>query len=76
MKTLFGPKSNVIIVRISALLYSGAEILPIITMIFGPYGVFIKSFQFLLTFTLAQIFKLLLLIGDITHLVAQPPIGR
>ena len=54
MKTPFGSKSNAIIVRISALLYSGAEIMAIITMIFGPIGVFIKSFQFLLTFSLSQ----------------------
>ena len=39
MKTPFGPKSNV---RISALLYSRAEILTIITLLFGPNGVFIK----------------------------------
>ena len=47
MKTTFGPKSNVIIV----LLYSRAEILTIITLLFGPNCVFIKSFLFLLTFT-------------------------
>ena len=34
MKTPFGPKSNVIIVRISAILYNRAEILTIITMLF------------------------------------------
>ena len=50
MKTPFGPKSNVIIVRISALLYNRAKILTIITLLFGPNGVFIKSFRFLLTF--------------------------
>ena len=51
MKTPFGPKSNVIIVRISALLYSRAEILTIITLLFGPNGVFMKKFWFLLTFS-------------------------
>ena len=46
MKTSFGPKSNVILVRISALLYSRSEILTQITLLY----VFIKSFRFLLTF--------------------------
>ena len=41
MKTQFGPKNNVIIVRIS---YSRAEILTIIMLLFGPNGVFIHSF--------------------------------
>ena len=49
MKTPFGPKSNVIIVRISALLYNRAEILTIITLLFGPNGVYIELFRFLLT---------------------------
>ena len=39
MKTPFGPKSNVIIVRISALLYNRAEILKIITLLSGPNSV-------------------------------------
>ena len=51
MRTKFGPKNNVTIVRISALLYSRAEILTMITLLFGPNSGFIKSFQFLLTFT-------------------------
>ena len=44
MKTPFGPKSNVITVRISAILYNRAEILTTIALLFGPNGVFIKSF--------------------------------
>ena len=40
MKTPFGPKSNVIIVKISVLLYGRAEILTIITLLFGPNDVF------------------------------------
>ena len=51
MKTSFGPKSNVIFVRISALLYSRAKFLTTITLLFGPNGIFIKSFRFLLTFS-------------------------
>ena len=51
MKIPFGPKSNVIVVRNSALLYNRAEILTIITLLFGPNLVLIKSFQFLLTFS-------------------------
>ena len=51
MKTPFGPKRNVIIVRISALQYNRAKILTIISLLYGPIGVFIKSFWFLLTFS-------------------------
>ena len=84
MKTQFGPKSKVIIVRISALLEgvskisrlaiqvrtciasllifetpsSRAEILTIITLLFGPNCVFIKSFRFLLTFSRNWVSKL------------------
>jgi hypothetical protein len=54
MKILFGPKSNVIFVRISALLYSRAEILKKITLLFGPNDVVIKSIRFLLTFSLLK----------------------
>ena len=50
LEIVIGPKSNVIIVRISALLYIRAEILTIITLLFGPNSVFVKSFRFLLTF--------------------------
>ena len=52
MKTPFGSKGNVIIVRISAgpTIINRAEILTIITLLFGPNDVFIKSFRFLLTF--------------------------
>ena len=46
----FEQNSNEIIVRISALLYNRAEILTKITLLFCPNDVFIKSFQFLLTF--------------------------
>ena len=51
MKAPFGPKGNVIIVRIFALLYNRAKILTMITLLFGSNGVFIKSFRFLLTFS-------------------------
>ena len=51
MKTPLGQKSNVIIVRIYALLYSRAEILTIIMLLFGPISVFMELIQFLLTFS-------------------------
>ena len=50
MKAPFGPKSIVIIVRISTLLYGRAEILTILMLLFGLNGVFMKSFLFLLAF--------------------------
>ena len=52
MKTPFVPKSNVIIVRISALLYTRAKFPTIIMLFFVPNGIFIKSLLFLLTFML------------------------
>ena len=57
--TSFLPKTNETILRISALLYKAvynrAEIFKIILLDFGKNNVFIKSFQFLLTFTLQQV---------------------
>ena len=55
VKTSFFPKTNEIIVRISAhyiILNHRAEILTIISLVLGRYDVFIKSFRFLLTFNL------------------------
>ena len=50
MQTLGYNGARTVIVRISALLYNRAEILTIIALLLGSNGVYIKSFQFLLTF--------------------------
>ena len=51
MKTSFLPNSNEIILRVSALLYSQKP-LEMILLKIGRKDVFIKSFQFLLAFTI------------------------